>query len=79
MVSEYKGRKSFMRFGTPGSPDIIMVYKGQYIGLEIKGEKGVQSESQKYFQMNLEKAGGAYYVIRSIDELIAIIRQLEQQ
>lgn len=73
MVSEYKGKKRFMRFGANGSPDIIVVFKGQYIGFEIKDKAGEQSDSQIKFQESLEKAGGAYHLIRSIDEFLKIM------
>lgn len=78
-VSEYKGKKRLIRFGATGSPDIIVVYRGQYIGFEIKDTKGVQSEGQIAFQQNLEKAGGAYYLIRSIDEFMSIINKIKSQ
>lgn len=63
-------RGGFIRFGTKGAPDIVAVIKGQYIGIEIKKPKGVQSPGQKEFQKNLEKAGGQYWLIRSVEELL---------
>jgi hypothetical protein len=50
----------FYRFGFSGSPDIICVIKGQYVGIEVKAPKGRQSEHQKEFQRQLEGAGGQY-------------------
>lgn len=73
MALESKGMRRFVRFGAAGSPDIIVVIKGRYIGFEIKDVKGKQSESQVAFQEQLERAGGAYHVIRSIDDFIGII------
>lgn len=72
MIPSASGNR-FVRFGATGSPDIIVVHNGRYIGFEIKDIKGKQSESQKLFQQSLEEAGGAYHVIRSIDEFINII------
>ena len=63
----------FYRFGALGSPDIICVVDGKYIGLEVKTKKGQQSEHQKDFQKKLEKAGGEYYVVRSIDDVMKIL------
>ena len=71
MVSEYKGKKRFMRFGATGSPDIVCVIKGQYVGLEVKTPKGKQSEHQKAFQKKLEAAGGRYLLVRSFDDVVA--------
>lgn len=62
----------FLRFGAVGSPDIICVRDGKFIGIECKGEKGVMSEGQVAFRDNLEKAGGKYLLVRSIDEFIKL-------
>ena len=70
MVSEYKGKQRFMRFGAVGSPDIVAVINGQYVGIECKMGKGRQSSNQKEFEQNLLKAGGAYWLIRDVQELI---------
>jgi hypothetical protein len=70
MVSTYKDKTYFMKFGAPGSPDIICVVKGRYIGIEVKSDIGVQSDSQKDFQERLEKAGGLYILARSLDDVI---------
>ena len=70
MVSEYKGKKRFMRFGANGSPDIVCVIDGQYVGIEVKGEKGKQSDSQKVFQVLLENAGGKYVLVYTLEDLI---------
>ncbi len=37
--------------------------------IEIKTDKGRQSDVQKQFQSDWEAFGGEYYVIRSIDDL----------
>lgn len=58
------------RFGATGSPDIVCVYRGRYVGIEVKGEKGKQSPGQEQFQANLEAAGGLYIVARSLDDVI---------
>jgi hypothetical protein len=58
MVSEYKGKMRFMRFGAVGSPDIFALKGGVCYGIEVKGPKGVQSDAQKEFQTQFEAAGG---------------------
>ena len=63
----------FIRYGAVGSPDIIAVLAGQYIGIEVKDKHGKQSPGQVLFQQKLEKAGGRYLLIRDIDELIEAI------
>lgn len=61
----------FMRFGAVGSPDIIAVVNGKYVGVECKMGTGRQSEGQKEFQRALEAAGGRYILARSLDDLQA--------
>lgn len=50
-----------------GLPDIIVIKGGQFIGFEVKG-KSKQSNNQKKFQAKLEKAGGWYFVVHSVEE-----------
>ena len=73
IVSEYKGKKRFFNFGAAGSPDIICVIKGRYVGLEVKASKTKQNDNQKEFQAALTKAGGIYFVVRSLDEAVEAI------
>lgn len=48
-------------------------YHGLYI--EMKTEKGVQSQSQKIFQQRVEAMGYRYTVVRSFDQFVADIRE----
>lgn len=52
-----------------GLPDIEMILAGQFVGLEVKRPKGVQSPFQKLFQQRCEMAGGRYHIVHSIDEV----------
>jgi hypothetical protein len=56
--NNYNGKQRFFRFGAVGSPDIIAVVRGQYIGIEVKSSDGSQSESQQKVEAELTKAGG---------------------
>jgi SpoU rRNA methylase family enzyme len=58
------------RFGRRGAPDLILVIKGLYVGVEVKTLKGEQSREQTVFQTDLEKKGhGIYLLVRSAMEL----------
>lgn len=59
----------FYRFGALGSPDIICVIAGQFVGIEVKAPKGKQSDHQKEFQNKLEAAGGSYVLAYSLDDV----------
>lgn len=52
-----------------GASDMIIILpNGKLIFVEIKTEKGVQSEYQKYFQNRVEKLGYKYLLIRSLKQ-----------
>jgi hypothetical protein len=70
-------RGGFIRFGAKGSPDIIAIYGGQFIGIEVKASKGKQSKSQKDFQKAVEKSGGFYWLVYSGEELELKIKLLK--
>lgn len=68
------GTKGYIKNNKPGMPDIIVCYKGKWIGLEIKNEKGKQSDFQKEAEIQIKKAGGEYYIVRSVEEVESLIK-----
>lgn len=62
-------KKRMIRFGTKGASDIVAVALGYYIAIEVKDHKGVQDEDQVEFQRAIEKAGGKYILVRSLEEV----------
>jgi hypothetical protein len=58
------------KYSKTGVPDILVVFKGQLFGIEVKREKTYQSDNQKEFEKDFIKAGGVYLVARSIDDVI---------
>lgn len=60
---------TFVRFGTPGSPDIIVVHVGRPYFLEVKRPGSNQSPDQKAFQQSAKRAGALYAVVRSIEDV----------
>ena len=69
-------RGGFVRFGTLGAPDLVIVVKGLYIGCELKVGKNYQSPTQKQFQKDLELAGGLYWLVYSLDDVIKKLNSL---
>lgn len=72
----------FFKTGRKGLPDIVCCVPkktdngrmvGVFIGLEIKTEKGRQSPAQMEAEKQIEKAGGHYYIIRSLKDVKEII------
>ena len=64
-------RGGFYRAGTPGSPDVVCVIEGKFVGLEIKSQDGELNPNQEEFRRRLIQAGGSYHVVRALDDVIA--------
>ena len=56
-----------------GYPDITLFKDNKTIFIEVKNEKGIQSEIQKYVQKQLESKGFQYFLVRSLDEFKKIV------
>ena len=63
----------FYHFGTPGSPDIICVIDGKFIGIEVKAKGGKQSPAQKEFQGKLVMAGGQYILAHCLEDVASAL------
>lgn len=55
--------------GTKGSADISATIMGRSVKIEIK-MKDKQSEAQKKYQADIERAGGTYWLVHNFDEFI---------
>ena len=53
-----------------GVSDLILVYPGRIVFVEVKSRNGKLQESQKLFRDTVQKLGYEYIVIRSLDEFI---------
>lgn len=51
-----------------GWPDLQIIFKGKYYGLEVKTEKGKVSENQKAIHDSLIKQGAKVAVVRTPEE-----------
>ena len=67
--------KRFIRFGKPGSSDILGILpNGQFLAVECKREKGgILSDIQVEFLNRIKANGGIAVVVHSVDELGKII------
>lgn len=57
-----------IRFGLPGSGDIMGATSGRPLAVETKDAIGKQRESQELFERAWVRAGGIYILARSADE-----------
>ncbi len=74
----YKGKSRFVRFGTPGSSDILGIvahgpHRGRFLALELKVGKNPLTELQAKFLATIRDAGGIGLVARSVTELDSLL------
>lgn len=65
-------------YGTAGIPDVICCYHGRFYGFEVKTEKGQPTKLQEATIKKIRKAGGTAAVVRSVDEVKAILREADE-
>ena len=71
----------YVQTGKKGSPDILVWMEDitldelRSIALEVKSTIGKQSPAQKEWQDKFEKFGGEYYIVRSVEEVMNIIKR----
>jgi hypothetical protein len=51
---------------TPGASDLIVIYFGKLLFVEVKTSTGVQSEEQKVFAERVRDCGFDYHLVRSL-------------
>ena len=49
------------------------------VWLEVKTKKGRISANQKAFKDSVEVAGGFYYVVRSIEDVMLVMKEVRQK
>lgn len=65
--------RSMPKYTPKGIPDIIVIHHGNFIGLEVKRPKGKLRPDQIIFKENIEKAGGYYHEVHSVEEVDIIM------
>ena len=55
---------------TPGVPDIVGIFKGRFLGIEVKTERGKLSDHQKHFIDRINASGGIAFVARSYQDVV---------
>lgn len=61
-----------------GPPDLYILTKSRFIGVEVKKPGCHQSESQKSFERHMRKAGSLYFVCRSLEDAEIICRAIQE-
>lgn len=58
---------------TAGVSDLIVVLPSKVLFIELKTEKGIQSESQKKFEKKICELNHQYIVVRSLSEFQSVL------
>lgn len=66
-----KIHRSLPKYAIAGISDIVLLNEGNAYFIEVKDHKGQQNENQVLFQEFVEKAGCEYYVVRSLEDVMA--------
>jgi hypothetical protein len=56
-----------------GLPDLIVCYRGQFFGLELKLPGNKTSPRQDYIGEKIQLAGGQWAAVHSIEEALSIV------
>ena len=75
VMEKGNGKQRFIRYGFPGSSDIIGIYRGRFLAVECKSDTGRVSALQHDFLNRISDAGGIAIVARSIADLEAGLRE----
>ena len=57
-----------------GVPDLIIIYRGRVVAIELKGEKGRLSPAQKEMHAQLSLAGALVYTAMSVEHVEGFLR-----
>jgi hypothetical protein len=65
--------------GTNGTADISATIWGRSIKIEVKAGTDHQSQAQKDYQRDIEKAGGIYIIVRSFADFLNWYKDFEKK
>lgn len=66
----YQQGKAWIKYGVgnPGGADLIGLWSGRFVAIEVKSSTGKQTEHQRNWQGIVEENGGLYVIARSASE-----------
>lgn len=64
--------------GGPGGADLIGLFKGRFVAIEIKTPAGRQSPEQKQYEALVRRLGGEYAILRSVDEALSWLETMHR-
>lgn len=76
-TAEIRGYRISFGVGGPGGADLIGIYRGRFVAVEIKTPIGRQSPEQRTYQQLVESKGGIYTILRSVEDAHTWVAGLE--
>lgn len=73
------GRRVVFGVGGKGAADLIGMWAGRFVAVELKTDKGRQTDEQRTFQALVTARGGVYAVIRSVEQARAWAEQMRKE
>lgn len=72
-------RGQLITFGLRGSADIfgVMAPDGRFLAIEVKNQKGRQTQQQAAFEKMVSSMGGLYVLARSVDDVYKALKLKE--
>lgn len=64
-------------YGSAGIPDIICCYHGRFVAFEVKTAKGRTTVLQDINIRNIHNAWGIAVVVRNLDEVKSVLKELD--
>lgn len=65
--------------GGPGGADLIGLFRGRFVAIEIKTPTGRQSPEQKQYEALVRRLGGEYAILRSVDEALSWLETMHRK
>lgn len=78
-VAERGARMIRFGVGGPGGADLIGIYRGQFVAIELKTLAGRQTEDQRRFEALVRAKGGEYAVLRSVEDAHAWLAEMQRR
>ncbi|MGE0206104.1 MAG: hypothetical protein AB7E70_19660 [Hyphomicrobiaceae bacterium] len=62
------GRRVVFGVGGKGAADLLGLWSGRFVAIELKTDRGRQTDEQRRFELLIQSKGGVYVVLRSVEE-----------
>ena len=78
MPQTFVWKEHGVMYGTAGIPDVICCHKGRFVAFEVKTETGKATLLQEITLRRITEAGGKAVLVRSLDEVKAVMEDLDE-